>query len=531
MKKAGFVIVILLLFALLLVIPRLNGPRSDDLNDTVESANESRTDGEIIIGIEYVIEGMGEGLRDLGIDAVKPLPDSFSWDKMQGDPDADVDFTITDEYVKEYQGEGFSHMVLGLKVAGGDLLKTAWMVDERYGKSQAVAPDYMSLYYEWVRSIVERYDMDGVEDMPGLRYPVMHYEIGVEFSSYQPEPTEVYLETLELGYTAAHNASDDVMVGHSAFLLTPVFRDDPGPGEYEEAFDRYSVGTAGKDLEDIRMVLDRPDIFDVVNVHNLGWPYEIERIVRWVQYEMKSRGYQKPILISDTVPTSFAGFGPATRCEGDNLAVLLPPAREEDRCRLAEYFKRLVSGDREHIEWLHKFLASDIAQRVVIAAEQGIALIDTAFAGDIPGANLALFQAAAGNSGWSGILDYSPKLGGGLAIKGKRLAYFSLQQVQERILGYEAITRLDGDDGLRLYRVDKPNESLYVAWYGYQGLYLPGDPTPKGVYQIDLGVDSVVIEKMCTSSSIERIPRETNAGVLELELTPEPTYILLDDAP
>jgi len=492
LKKAGFVIVILLLFALLLVIPRLNGPRSDDLNDTVESANESRTDGEIIIGIEYVIEGMGEGLRDLGIDAVKPLPDSFSWDKMQGDPDADVDFTITDEYVKEYQGEGFSHMVLGLKVAGGDLLKTAWMVDERYGKSQAVAPDYMSLYYEWVRSIVERYDMDGVEDMPGLRYPVMHYEIGVEFSSYQPEPTEVYLETLELGYTAAHNASDDVMVGHSAFLLTPVFRDDPGPGEYEEAFDRYSVGTAGKDLEDIRMVLDRPDIFDVVNVHNLGWPYEIERIVRWVQYEMKSRGYQKPILISDTVPTSFAGFGPATRCEGDNLAVLLPPAREEDRCRLAEYFKRLVSGDREH---------------------------------------LALFQAAAGNSGWSGILDYSPKLGGGLAIKGKRLAYFSLQQVQERILGYEAITRLDGDDGLRLYRVDKPNESLYVAWYGYQGLYLPGDPTPKGVYQIDLGVDSVVIEKMCTSSSIERIPRETNAGVLELELTPEPTYILLDDAP
>ena len=528
MKRSGlFFIIILMLIALLAVILRLMMPLPDETNES-KYPNESIGEGEIIIGIEYVVQGLGEGLGDLGIPAAKPLPESFSWDKMQKGPDEDIDFTITDNYVREYQDSGFTHLVFGLRVAGLDLLKTPWMIDERYPKSQAVGPEYRSHYSNWVRSLVERYDLDGVDDMPGLRYPVLHYEIGVEFSSYQPEPTELYLETLELGYKAAHDASDEVLVGHSAFLLTPVFRDDPGPGEYEEAFERHSVGTEGKGLADIRRVLDRPDIFDVVNVHNLGWPYEIERIKRWVEYETDMRGYSKPIIISDTVPTSFAGFGPATKCEGSKLAILIPPAAEEDRCRLAEYFQRLIARDQDHIQWVYRFLASDIAQRVVIAAEQGIALIDTAFTGDIPGANLALFQAAAGNSGWSGILDYQSKLGGGLTITGRRPAYYSLKQVQEMIRGYTDITRIEGGGDLRLYRVEKSDEVLYIAWYGYQRLYLPEDPLPSLVFHMDVAGEEVIVERMATSPTVERTSMETDGGILGIELTPEPSYIILE---
>ena len=38
-----------------------------------------------------------------------------------------------------------------------------------------------------VTAVVERYDCDGYNDMPGLRYPVVYYEIGDEFSTYEPE--------------------------------------------------------------------------------------------------------------------------------------------------------------------------------------------------------------------------------------------------------------------------------------------------------------------------------------------------------
>lgn len=475
---------------------------------------------EIVIGVEYVIPGIGEAFSDLGIPLVKPLPEHFSWDKMQKSPEAAIDFSLTDKFVKEFQNNGFTQLILGLRPSANALV-SEWMIAEDYPKTQAVDPKYYSNYSNWVRSLVERYDKDGVDDMPGLRYSVKYYEIGVEFSSYQPEPTEVYLKTLELGYKAAHEAYDEVVVGHSAFLLTPVFRDNPGPGEYEKAFADNMVGTAGKGLADVHKILDRPDLFDVLNVHNLGWPYEIESIVQWLKYETSLRGYSKPIIISDTAPTSFAGLGSATRTSGDGLAIMLPPATEADRVRLAKYYKKLIANDQEYISWLRNFLAGDVVQRVVIAADQRIALIDTAFTGDLPGANLAIFQAGAGNSGWGGMVDYD-----GGRVTGKRPAYFALQQLQENIRGYKSIVRVDtGDKDVRLYKVEKQGKEFFIVWYGYQKLYLPEDALPQKNVQIDVGTSEVVIEKMKTSQDVTRRLEQTSNGTLSVTITPEPFYI------
>ncbi len=478
-------------------------------------------EGEIIIGVEYVVPGIGDAFSDLRIPAVKPLPGSFSWDKMQKNPNASIDFSFTDKYVKEFQDNGFTQIVFGLRTSS-NLLIDPWMIDKEYPKTQAVDPRYYSNFTNWVRSLVERYDKDGVDDMTGLKYPVRHYEIGVEFSTYQPEPTEVYLKTLELGYKAAHEASDEVIVGHSAFIVTPVFRDNPNPNEYEEAFAENLVGTGGKGLKDIRMILDRPDLFDVLNVHNLGWPYEIEQIVSWLDYETAQRGYSKPIIISDTAPTSFAGLGAATVTEGKNLAVMLPPATEADRSRLAEYFKKLISNDTGYINWLRNFLASDVVQRVVIAAEQRIGLVDTAFTGDLPGATSAIFQAGAGNSGWGGMVDYQ-----GVQVTGKRPAYYSLQQLQENIRGYESIVRVKTDEDIRLYRVTKQGKEFFIVWYGYQKLYLPENELPSKNVEIEVGASKVTIERMKTFSDIIRSSADSVNGVLSLTITPEPLYILI----
>ena len=475
--------------------------------------------GEIIVGVEYVVQGIGEAFSDLGIPAVKPLPGSFSWDKMQKGPNAQIDFSFTDKYVKEFQNSGFTYIVFGLRTSS-NLFTDPWMIDKEYPKTQAIDPKYYSNFTNWVRSIVERYDKDGVNDMPELKYPIKHYEIGVEFSSYQPEPTDVYLKTLELGYKAAHEASDQVIVGHSAFLVTPVFKDNPNPNEYEQAFAENLVGTAGKGLKDIRMILDRPDLFDVLNVHNLGWPYEIEQIVRWLNYETAQRGYSKPIMISDTAPTSFAGLGPATITEGKNLAVMLPPATEADRSRLAQYFKKLISNDTGYINWLRNFLAGDVVQRVVIAADQRIELMDTAFTGDLPGATSAIFQAAAGNSGWGGMVDYE-----GVRVTGRRPAYYALQQLQENIRSYESIARVKTDEDIRLYKVTKQGKEFFILWYGYQKLFLPEDEIPSKSVQVDVGASFVTIEKMKTSPDVIRTSAESSNGILSLTITPEPVYI------
>ncbi len=479
---------------------------------------------EIIIGIEYVISGLGEAFHELDIPLAKPLPDNFSWDKMQRSADSSIDFNVTDKYVREYQDNGFSELILGLKTSG-NLLVSQWMIAEEYPKTQAVDQKYYVHYSNWVRSIVERYDKDGNSDMPGLKYPVRFYEMGVEFSSYQPEPTEAYLKTLELGYKAAHEAYSEAIVGHSAFLVTPVFKNDPSPAEYEEAFAENLVGTEGKELKDIRMVLDRPDLFDVLNVHNLGWPYEIEQIVKWLNYETSLRGYTKPIIISDTAPTSFAGMGSATRTQGNSLAVMFPPATGADRSRLADYFNKLINNDAASISWLRNFLAADVVQRVTIAAEQNIQLIDTAFTFDLPGANLAFFQAAAGNSGWGGMVDFQNG-----RVTGKRPAYYSLQQLQDNIRGYDLIVRVNtGDPDVRMYKVIKQDTEFFIVWYGYTKLYLPGAEAPQKIVQINVEASEVIVETMKTSLNVNRYSKTANNNFLSISITPEPIYIFKND--
>lgn len=42
-------------------------------------------------------------------------------------------------------------------------------------------PEHRKDFREYVRSLVERYDGDGQDDMPGLLFPVLHYQVGNEY--------------------------------------------------------------------------------------------------------------------------------------------------------------------------------------------------------------------------------------------------------------------------------------------------------------------------------------------------------------
>ncbi len=46
-------------------------------------------------------------------------------------------------------------------------------------------PCNMKAYAAFVRALVERYDGDGQDDMPGLKFPIRHWEVGNEPSMQQ----------------------------------------------------------------------------------------------------------------------------------------------------------------------------------------------------------------------------------------------------------------------------------------------------------------------------------------------------------
>ena len=253
----------------------------------------------LLIGIEYAMPGPAADFGKMGVPLVKFYPDEIPWGKMQKSADSAIDFRAMDWLVKEYQDAGFQELMICLKSLSSWASKqpatTLATATPEKRQNLAPKPEHLPAYAKWVRAVVERYDHDGQDDMPGLRRPVRLYEVGSEYSSFEPEPADEYLPMLAAAHEAAHAAYSDVVLMHAAILATGVFRDHPKPAQVDAAFaaasKQFGQRILHKSLAEIRAVLDKPQWFDAVNFHALGDPYEIEDHVAWLRFEMKKRGY------------------------------------------------------------------------------------------------------------------------------------------------------------------------------------------------------------------------------------------------
>ncbi|MCD1294499.1 hypothetical protein CUJ83_05730 [Methanocella sp. CWC-04] len=484
--------------------------------------------GSIIIGIEYAMPGMAETFSELGVDAVKYYPDEISWERMQETRYSPIDFRRMDRFVREYQDAGFKDLVITLKTEG------SWAIKDPI-RNYSPKPENLDDYEKWVRAIVERYDKDGTDDMPGLKEPVMLYEIGSQFSDLEPEPAYDYIIMLERAYRAAHNASDDVIVTHAAFIVTTAFKDDPGPGDYEASFDSVDKRIMSHSLSDIRKVLDRPDIFDAVNFHAVGDPYEIEKTVKWLDYEMDQRGYKKPVIIGDTAATPFIAWGPATVWdkEPSRMGILIPPATEEDRYRLSKFFQRLIEGDKDTRNWTQSFVASDMVKKVIVASEQDVMLIDTALMEDLTLFKSELYRGASGISPWGGMaLTNISTSDQERTIIELRPLFYALKQLNKNIGDYTSVERVPtSDDSIRLYKYNKDNRTVWVAWYEPGKLLLPGDEVAPQQLQVVTNATSIVVERSIVRKGqvwpdMDIVKPENGIAVIDIDT--EPAYIRAD---
>ena len=471
-----------------------SGPDNTTPTDPVTPASVS----EIIIGVEYAFVGQEAGLAQLKVPGVKLFPERFTWwNEMQPSITDAIDFSVLDEAVLKYQRAGFTEFTMGMRHGSNWASREFPLIGER---NPTTAKEFLPQYEAWFGAVVERYDMDGIDDLPGLLYPVRYYEIGVEFSSFEPEPVEDYLEQLEVAYRVAHAAYDDVIVAHAAFLTINAF--DSPQAQASSVPDFSNTPDDSHGLADIRKILDRPDLFDVVNVHSLGHYPEIEHIRTWLDNEMTQRGYEKPLFITDTAPTPFIAFGRANDCAGFALGTIIRPATEADRCRLAQYFQNLLAGDAATVDWARNYVAQDTVKRVIVAAEQGFALINTAFTEDIPFADL--LSAGTGNSHWSGMLDTQPvAVDDSRVVLGMLPPFYALQQLQENIRGYDAMRKLAASDDVWLYEVTRGMEKFWIGWVDDQTLYLPNDDAPTRQVSIEAASDMVRVESLAAAEQAQ----------------------------
>jgi len=480
------------------------------------------------IGLEYALvdndqlaANMASALSDIGFTSMKLLGEASQWGKMQKGPNRSIDFSTTDRFVREYQRIGVKEPIMALKSHS----PWASVKQSFFGpQNPTPKPEFTEHYRRWVSAIVERYDGDGIDDMPGLKSPVRYYEIGSEFSSYEPEPVAEYLAMLEVAYRAAKQANPDSLVMHAAFLTTPMNLKNQ---DYEQ-LDKLWLDTPMNDrhhnVADIRAVLDRPDLFDLINIHNLGDPYELEHMTYWLHWEMSQRNYRKNILVSDTIPTSYIAWGSAIRCDRQPMGVIIPPATEADRCRLAEFFKRLVDRDETTLDATRRFIANDHIKRALIAADLGLAMINLSFTTDLPLLTGRLGQAGAGISGWGGTVDLRMPHG---QLNARLPLYFSLKQLMS-ILGPAAKVRRGdiADQAVRFYEIRSSGRTHWVAWLDQEGVLIPGEDGRRR--EVTLPVTGNQVERIGPQYSEATPATQTLVPIqfgVTLELGPEPIFL------
>jgi len=220
-----------------------------------------------------------EKTEDTGATWLRPNFGYFVWGVMQKDESAPIDFSQTDELVNQAQKRGLNLSVTLFpfadwdQEASGDKCKVS-AKDEMLPKSKGgfetpglpyyrCNPNDWAAYEKWLTALVERYDGDGKDDMSGLQFPILYYEIGNEpdltkdprsdggMVFYVGTPKN-YTELLQKSYTTIKTANNKVQVIIAA------------PAGVQSGFMKY--------WEQIFAVSDISDFFDVANIHCISAP-------------------------------------------------------------------------------------------------------------------------------------------------------------------------------------------------------------------------------------------------------------------
>jgi hypothetical protein len=230
---------------------------------------------------------------------IRPHPGPFSWGFIEKSP-GDFDFSFTDNVVRTAGKEGVGVLATVWPFADWDQQKCAakkckvstrdmFYPRAKMGFTEGIPasrckPCDMGSYRLFLSKLVERYDGDGVDDMPGLKVPVFHWEILNEPSMQEADMTFFkgdeadYVEILEESYATVKAACPDCLVVQGG-----------------------ASGTAPDTLYWWGQVfeLGGADYFDIANIHYIGTGDWSTLNVAGFKETMKEHSVEKPVWVTE----------------------------------------------------------------------------------------------------------------------------------------------------------------------------------------------------------------------------------------
>lgn len=253
--------------------------------------------------IGFVV-GTPEELRTVGMIGAgwaRPHPGPFSWGRIETSRGT-YDFSETDRWVLEAQDNNVSLLATifpyadwdqaachnkECAVSDADMFYPKGTPEDAYFSIPAhrCAPCDPAEYDRFLTKLVERYDGDGADDMPGLRIPIKYYEILNEpemnsslLTFFRGGPRE-YASILMDSYTAINNTCPDCSVLQGAVASQQKSSDQ----YWRQVFTAASGGA----------------YFDIGNIHFVGIGDEQSLNVKHLAALLRERDISKPIWVTE----------------------------------------------------------------------------------------------------------------------------------------------------------------------------------------------------------------------------------------
>lgn len=490
-------------------------------------------------GIEYMAPGLARTYAATGAFWAKGTPAGFDWNTIEPKPPVGgkhaYDWTIPDTLVREYQEAGFRHLHIYTQA------RSAWAGVKALPlvghPSLMPRRERLADYAEYLRQMVERYDGDGVADMPGLRFPIRHWEIEAEWGTFWHGTLDEYLELLRIAHKTVKQADPNAQVILQGLLFMGIFDGDASLPQLERLkASPIHRAKIEQGLRDIPQLLKHHELFDIVEFHSLGDWTEVANTARYLREQMAKLGYQKPIWAGDVNfnlnPMLWHGqpYYPYVAAQKEAIHGWLVAMRDARHPRHAQA-----------LQWFRAEQASFTAKKLLCAFGEGLAGINMGNLEDWP--LFAVLPGISGTGGFCGLIDLAgterrpPGLPPGFArrIPGQpRPAYWTLKLLIGKLGPYMAVTPLDLGKGIHAYRFHQPRppthrpRAIVAAWHEDGKGQLPGDPEPSIQAALPAAARSAAIVPIITAigqADPKPRPAEIRNGTIHLTLTETPVLI------
>jgi hypothetical protein len=283
-KYFSYVICFLLLFGVLCGCTEQEKKKSDDISGILIEYDSNTINSRF----GFMHPDDFQDMTDLGIFWQRPHPGPFIWGEIETSPGI-FNWDRCDKEVERSQSYGVNIIATVWPFADWDqsnchpkISNFGSLIFDELGNYRQKPCD-MNTYKNFITKLVERYDGDGIDDMPDLLVPIKYWEVSNEPSMQEDwlvffiGPAEDYFDILNATYQIIKNADSSAQVLKGGMA-----------GVMEE----------NTEFWEIVFSLGGDNYFDIGNIHSINSNSEAINGPEYKQF-LDEEGIDKPFWITE----------------------------------------------------------------------------------------------------------------------------------------------------------------------------------------------------------------------------------------